>query len=64
MKPDPKAIHELAARTQWPEEEVRTIYERELEAADANARVKTFVPIFAQRKTLERLRARASFSRR
>jgi hypothetical protein len=55
---DGKAIHELAVRTQRPEDEVRQVFEDELRATEMDARVKTFVPVFAKRRTLERLTER------
>ncbi|HEX4445939.1 MAG TPA: DUF3562 domain-containing protein [Polyangiaceae bacterium] len=51
-------IHELASDTHRSEDEVREIYEGELAAIDADARIKTFVPVFAKRRALERLKAR------
>lgn len=53
-------VHELAVDTDSSEDEVRRIYEHELAAADSDARVKAFVPVFAKRRTLARLKARGS----
>ena len=69
MSTEPKtfvhdAIHDLAVQTERPVDEVRAVYETELEAIYAEASVKTFVPIFAKRRTLERLTARGSHSPR
>ena len=69
MNSEPKpfihdAIHELAERTEHSEAEVRAVYEFEYEVVDSQARVKTFVPIFAKRRTLERLTGRGSSSPR
>ena len=56
---DRNAIHDLAIRTQRSEDEVRQVFEDELEAMSREARVKTFVPVFAKRRALERLRDRS-----
>jgi len=58
------AIQELAERTEQDAREVRAVYEDELAATDAQARVKTFVPIFAKRRALERLTARGAHAPR
>ncbi|HEX4780420.1 MAG TPA: DUF3562 domain-containing protein [Usitatibacter sp.] len=57
-------IQEIADRTERDAREVRAVYEDELAAADAQARVKTFVPIFARRRALERLKERGTRSPR
>ena len=54
---DRDAIRELAIRTQHSEEEVRDVLEDEWRAAERDARVKAFVPVFAQRRAFERLKA-------
>ncbi|HSS28926.1 MAG TPA: DUF3562 domain-containing protein [Usitatibacter sp.] len=50
------AIRELARSTQRSEDEVRQVFEAELRETEKDARVKNFVPVFAQRRALERLR--------
>ena len=69
MNAEPKpfvhdAIHDLAVQTEHSVDEVRAVYETELEAVYAEAKVKTFVPIFAKRRTLERLTGPGSRSPR
>jgi len=54
------AIQEIADRTDRDAREVRAVYEDELAAIDAQARVKTFVPIFAKRRALEKLMGRGT----
>lgn len=57
-KPEPahEVIHQLARETQRPVEEVRTVYERQLERLESRAKVTTFVELLARRKTREQLR--------
>jgi hypothetical protein len=55
-EPARDVIHQLARETQRPVEEVRTVYERQLEGLEARASVLAFVEILAQRKTREALR--------
>ena len=57
---DRNAIHELAVRTHRSEDEVRRVFEDELRATEKDARVKTFVPVFAKRRALERLTGRGT----
>ena len=39
----------LALETQQPEETVRSVYESEFRRLDADARIETYLPIFAAR---------------
>ena len=57
-KPEParEVIHQIAQETQRPVEEVRTVYERQLERLESRATVTAFVEILARRKTREALR--------
>jgi hypothetical protein len=55
-QPAPDVIHQLARETQRPVEEVRTVYERQLERLESRATVKGYVEILARRKTREALR--------
>lgn len=51
-KPEPahEVIHELARQTHRPEHEVRAVYEQELAALEARARVKGYLTILARRR--------------
>lgn len=55
-EPARDVIHRLAHEMHRPVEEVKTIYERQLETLEARASVLSFVEILAQRKTREVLR--------
>ncbi len=57
-KPEParEVIHQIAHETQRPVEEVRTVYERQLERLESRATVTAYVEILARRKTREALR--------
>ena len=57
-KPEPAqdVIHQLACETQRPVEEVRKMYERQLERLESHAKVTAYVEILARRKTREALR--------
>ncbi len=52
-EPAHDAIHDLARQTRRPVEEVRTVYEQQLAALEADAKVKTFLPILAKRRARE-----------
>jgi hypothetical protein len=54
-----EAIQDIAFHTHRSEDEVREIYERELADIETDARIKIFVSVFAKRRALERLKARA-----
>ncbi|HUI99942.1 MAG TPA: DUF3562 domain-containing protein [Usitatibacter sp.] len=57
-RPEPArdVIHRLARETQHHEDEVRIVYERQLERLESQAKVLAFVEILAQRRTREVLR--------
>ncbi len=55
-EPARDVIHQLARETQRPVEEVRMVYERQLQGLEARASVLAYVEILAQRKTREALR--------
>lgn len=46
-------LRELARVTNHPLDEVRVVYERQFRDLDSQARVKTYLPIFAARRTRE-----------
>jgi hypothetical protein len=48
-------IRELARNTQRPVEEVKDVYERQMAALEADAKVTAFLPVFAKRRTREEL---------
>jgi hypothetical protein len=48
-------ILELARQTERPPEEVESVYSQQLDMLEAYATVKTFVPVFAKRRTREAL---------
>ncbi|QJR14203.1 DUF3562 domain-containing protein [Usitatibacter palustris] len=52
-----RLIAEIAARSHHPLEEVREIYEAEFTRLDGQARVKSFLPIFAARSARKILAA-------
>jgi len=52
-----RLIAEIAASSHHPVEEVREVYEAELMRLDGQARVKSFLPIFAARRTRKILAA-------
>lgn len=54
------AIRDLVHSTHRSEDEVRQVFEAELRETAKDARVKNFVPVFAQRRALERLRERGT----
>jgi hypothetical protein len=49
-------VRELAQQTNTPIEEARAVYERELAALEADARVTMYVPVLAKRHARERLK--------
>jgi hypothetical protein len=51
-------IHDLAKHTHHPVEEVKRIYERQMAALEAGAKVTTFLAVFAKRRTREELSGR------
>ncbi len=51
-------IHELARNTHRPVEEVKKVYEQQMAALEADAKVMTFVAVFAKRRTREELARR------
>jgi hypothetical protein len=51
-------IHELARYTHQPVEEVKRVYEREMAALEQDAKVTTFLPVFAKRRAREELSRR------
>ena len=51
-------INELARHTHQPVEEVKRVYEREMAALEQNAKVTTFLAVFAKRRTREELSRR------
>ena len=50
-----EVIHELARKTHQPVEEVKRVYERQMAALEADAKVKTFLPVFAKRRAYAEL---------
>ncbi len=48
-------IAELARQTQRPVDEVRAVYERELNELERYATVKTYVPVLARRRARDAL---------
>jgi hypothetical protein len=48
-------FHDLARTTHQPVEEVKRVYERQMAALEVDARVTTFLPVFAKRRTREEL---------
>ena len=57
-----EAIEKIAASTEVPREEVRTIYERVFAELQQNARIKTFLTVFTARRVKELLLARQGLS--
>ena len=55
-RPSADVVRKLAAQTGRSVEEAEAAYERELESLDSGARVKMFVPVFAQRLARKRLK--------
>jgi len=53
-----RAIESLAAETHAPVEEVRSVYEGELEQIKAAARVEDFIPTLTHRRTRAQLKRR------
>lgn len=51
-------FHDLARTTHRPVEEVKRVYERQMAALEIDARVTTFLPVFAKRRTREELNRR------
>jgi len=51
-----RAIESLASETRAPVEEVKTVYETELEKVKQRARVPDFVPTLAHRHTRQALK--------
>ena len=56
QRPSIDLVRQLAAQTGCSIEEAQAAYEHELEALDSRARVKLFIPVFAQRLARERLK--------
>ena len=52
------AISSLATETQAPREIVKRLYDEEMAALQANAKVQTFIGVIAGRRVKERLMAR------
>ena len=53
-----EAIRKLAASSQLPFEEVKRVYERQLERLRTEAKVTTYLEVFAERLTREELNQR------
>jgi hypothetical protein len=51
-------IHELARNTHRPVEEVKIVYERQMATLQADAKVTTFLPVFAKRRARDELNRR------
>jgi hypothetical protein len=50
------ALRELAEQLHRPLEEVSEVYRHEVEALERDATVKTYIPVFARRRTMEVLK--------
>ena len=57
-QPNDDVIHELARHTHRPVEEVKRVYERQMAALEADAKVTAFLAVLAKRRTRDELSRR------